>query len=118
MQLVTAIIQPDKLDDVREALVAAGISRITTSRVTGHGQHQDQQHSSERLYRGQKVIPNLIPKIRMDIACNDEFVDIAIAAILKSAKHDGGRIGDGKIFVTELKRCIRIRTEESGSQAV
>jgi len=80
--------------------------------------HQDQQHASERLYRGQKVIPNLIPKVRMDIACNDEFVDVAIEAILKSAKHDGGRIGDGKIFVTELKRCIRIRTEESGGQAI
>jgi nitrogen regulatory protein P-II 1 len=118
MQLITAIIQPDKLDGVREALVAAGISRITTSRVTGHGQHQEQQLASERLYRGQKVVPNLIPKVRMDIACNDEFVDIAIDAILKSAKHDDGRIGDGKIFVTELKRCIRIRTEESGGQAI
>ena len=109
MQLITAIIQPDKLDDVREELVAAGITRITTSRVTGHGQHQD--HSdSERLYRGQKVMPNLIPKVRLDIA---------IEAILKAAKHgECGRIGDGKIFVTELKRCIRIRTEECGPEAI
>ncbi|NPA25030.1 MAG: transcriptional regulator [Deltaproteobacteria bacterium] len=117
MQLITAIIQPDKLDDVREELVAAGITRITTSRVTGHGQHQDHL-DSERLYRGQKVMPNLIPKVRIDIACNDEFVDIAIDAILRSAKHGEGRIGDGKIFVTDIKRCIRIRTEESGCEAI
>ncbi|MCK4377825.1 MAG: P-II family nitrogen regulator [Deltaproteobacteria bacterium] len=117
MQIITAIIQPDKLDEVREELISAGISRITTSRVTGHGQHQQQQ-GSERLYRGQKVIPNLLPKIRLDIACNDEYVEVAIEAILRSAKHGEGQIGDGKIFVAELKRCIRIRTEESGSKAI
>ncbi|NIA19658.1 MAG: transcriptional regulator, partial [Xanthomonadaceae bacterium] len=59
-----------------------------------------------------------LPKIRLEIACNDEFVDVAIEAILRSAKHGEGQIGDGKIFVTELKRCIRIRTEESGSTAI
>ncbi|MBN2705221.1 MAG: P-II family nitrogen regulator [Deltaproteobacteria bacterium] len=117
MKIVTAIIQPDKLDEVREELVAAGITRITTSRVTGHGQHQEQR-DSERLYRGQKVIPNLLPKVRIDIACNDEYVEVAIEAILRSAKHGEGRIGDGKIFVTELQRCIRIRTEEQGSAAI
>ncbi|HDS16084.1 MAG TPA: P-II family nitrogen regulator [Proteobacteria bacterium] len=117
MKIVTAIIQPDKLDEVREELVSAGISRITTSRVTGHGQHQ-KQLDSERLYRGQKVIPNLLPKVRLDIACNDEYVEIAIEAILRSAKHGEGRIGDGKIFVTELQRCIRIRTEEQGPEAI
>ncbi len=117
MQLITAIIQPDKLDEVREELIRSGISRITTSRVTGHGQHQ-QLHGGERLYRGQKVIPNLLPKIRLDIACNDDYVDVAIEAILRSAKHGDGAIGDGKIFVTELKRCIRIRTEESGTEAI
>ena len=117
MKIVTAIIQPDKLDEVREELVAAGITRITTSRITGHGQHQE-QHDSERLYRGQKVIPNLLPKVRIDIACNDEYVEVAIEAILRSAKHGEGRIGDGKIFVTELQRCIRIRTEECGPAAI
>ncbi|MBN2331654.1 MAG: P-II family nitrogen regulator [Deltaproteobacteria bacterium] len=116
MQMITAIIKPDKLDDVREELVAAGITRITTSRVTGHGQHQE--ISGERLYRGQKVIPNLLPKVRLDIACNDEYVEVAIEAILRSAKHGEGEIGDGKIFVTELKECIRIRTEERGGQAI
>lgn len=116
MQMITAIIQPDKLDEVREELVAAGITRITTSRVTGHGQHQ--QVGSERLYRGQKVMPNLLPKVRLDIACNDEFVDVAVEAILRSAKHGKGEIGDGKIFITELKECIRIRTEQRGGQAI
>jgi nitrogen regulatory protein P-II 1 len=116
MQMITAIIQPDKLDEVREELVAAGITRITTSRVTGHGQHQ--QVGNERLYRGQKVIPNLLPKVRLDIACNDEFVNVAVEAILRSAKHGEGEIGDGKIFITELKECIRIRTEQRGGQAI
>ena len=117
MKLVSAIIQPDKLDEVREELVTAGITRITTSRVTGHGQHQDQR-DSERLYRGQKVMPNLLPKVRLDIACNDEYAEVVIETILRSAKHGDGRIGDGKIFVTELLRCIRIRTDESGSCAI
>ncbi|MBN2231778.1 MAG: P-II family nitrogen regulator [Deltaproteobacteria bacterium] len=115
MQLVTAIIQPDKLDAVRESLLAAGITRITVSRVTGHGRHQQ---NIERLYRGQKVVPNLIPKIRLDIACNDEFVEVAVDAILYAAKHGDGEIGDGKIFITELKECIRIRTEERGGAAI
>ena len=114
MKLVTAIIQPDRLDAVREALLAADISRITVNRCTGHGQHQNQSE----IYRGQTVIPNLIPKIRLDIACNDEFVKIACDAICKSARHSDGTIGDGKIFITELLECIRIRTEESGAGAI
>lgn len=113
MKLVTAIIQPDKLDEVREALHNAEISRITVSRCTGRG-HQ----ASEELYRGQSVVPTLIPKVRIDIACNEEYVDVAINAILKSARHGDGKIGDGKIFVTQLERCIRIRTGESGGTAI
>ena len=111
MKLITAIIQPDKLDEVREALILAEITRITVSRVSGHGRQE-----GESLYRGQKVIPNLIPKVRLDIACNDEFVDIACEAIIKTAK--SGKIGDGKIFVTPLEKCIRIRTGEKGGQAI
>jgi nitrogen regulatory protein P-II 1 len=114
MKLITAIIPPDKLDNVREALYAAEIKRITVSRVTGHGQ----QEPDEDVYRGVKVVPNLIPKIRLDIACNDEFVEITVNAILKSAKHGGGQVGDGKIFITHLEECIRIRTEESGGKAI
>lgn len=114
MKLITAIIQPDKLDEVREALMAAEIERITVSRVTGHGRQQ-----GEDLYRGQKVVPNLVPKVRIEIAVNDSFKDITIQAILKSAKHGkDGKIGDGKIFVTHLEECIRIRTEESGGEAI
>jgi nitrogen regulatory protein P-II 1 len=113
MKLITAIIQPDKLDEVREALLEAAIERITVSRVTGHGQAQD-----EDLYRGQKVVPNLIPKVRLEIAVNDHFVDVAVNAILKKAKHGTGKIGDGKILITHLEECIRIRTEERGGDAI
>lgn len=113
MKMVSAIIQPDKLDVVREALIAAGITRITVSRVAGHGKQMD-----EEFYRTQKIVPNLIPKIRLDIACNDEFVKIACDAILQSARHDTGKIGDGKIFITPLEEIIRIRTGEKGGQAI
>ena len=117
MKLITAIIQPDKLDAVREALIAAEITRITVSRCTGHGQAQGGV-AAEELYRGQSVMPNLLPKVRLDIACNDAFAEITIAAILKSARHNGGEIGDGKIFVTHLEECIRIRTGERGGTAI
>lgn len=113
MKLVTAIIQPDKLDAVREALFAAQITRITVSRVTGHG-----RQAEEDLYRGQKVAPNLIPKVRLDIACNDEFVQIACDAIVAAARHGEGKIGDGKIFITPMEGCIRIRTGEKGGVAI
>ncbi|MCG3205618.1 MAG: Nitrogen regulatory protein P-II [Elusimicrobia bacterium] len=113
MKLITAIIQPDRLDLVREALIAAEISRITVSRVSGHGRGVD-----EELYRGQVVAPNLIPKIRLEIACNDEFVEVACNAIIKAARHGDGKIGDGKIFVTPLEQCIRIRTGERGGSAI
>lgn len=117
MKIVTAIIQPDKLDEVREALVKAEITRITVSRVTGHGQHQ-REDQGEDMYRGQLVVPNLIPKIRIDIACNDAFVDVAVNAILTAARHGQGEIGDGKIFITPLEDCIRIRTGERGGTAI
>ena len=114
MKLVTAIIQPDKLDEVREALIKAEISRITVSRCSGRG-----QAGQTDLYRGQVVAPDLINKVRIDIACNDEFVDTIINAILSTARHGSeGSIGDGKIFVTELERCIRIRTGEEGNSAI
>lgn len=114
MKLITAIIQEDRLDQVREALIEAEITRITVSRVSGHGQQID-----EGIYRGQKIIPNLLPKIRLDIAVNDEFVDITCNTIIKSAKSPkGGEVGDGKIFITPLEECIRIRTEDRGGKAI
>lgn len=113
MKLITAIIQPDRLDDVREALIDADISRITISRCSGHGQAQEFD-----LYRGQQIIPNLISKIRIDIAVNDEFVDITCDTIVRAAKTKSGKVGDGKIFVTALEKCIRIRTEETDNVAI
>ena len=114
MKLITAIIRETQLDAVREALIDAEITRITVSRVSGHG-----QQTSEEIYRGQKVIPNLIPKIRLEIAVNDAFVDITVDTILKSARSaGGGQVGDGKIFIAPLEECIRIRTGERGSKAI
>jgi nitrogen regulatory protein P-II 1 len=113
MKLITAIIQPDRLDHVREALIQADITRITVSRVTGHGRQEDID-----IYRGQKIAPNLIPKIRLDIAVNNEFVDITVNTILKAARHGQGEIGDGKIFITPMEECIRIRTNERGGSAI
>ncbi len=114
MKLITAIIQEDRLDLVREALIQAEITRITISRVSGHGQQED-----ENIYRGQRVVPNLIPKARIDIAVNEEFVDVTVDTIIKAAKTNrGGKIGDGKIFITPLDECIRIRTEERGGGAI
>jgi nitrogen regulatory protein P-II 1 len=117
MKLVTAIIQTDKLDQVRQALIAAEITRITVSRCTGHGRAQ-RTGFDEELYRGQTVMPNLLPKVRLDIACNDAFVEIAVEAILGAARHGEGEVGDGKIFVTHLEECIRIRTGERGGAAI
>lgn len=114
MKLITAIIQEDKLDEVREALVAAEISRITVIRVDGHGRQEGTE-----IYRGQVVVPNLIPKIELKIAVNEEFVDITVDTILKSARHgDNGKIGDGKIFITPLDECIRISNGERGKEAI
>lgn len=113
MKLITAIITNDLLSQVHQALINAKIERITVSRCTGHGRQADME-----LYRGHEVTPDLIPKVRIDIACNDIFVEIAIEAILSSARHGDGRIGDGKIFVTPLEECIRIRTGERGGQAI
>lgn len=113
MKLITAIIPPDRLDHVREALIQAEIARITVSRVTGHGRQEDLD-----IYRGQKIAPNLIPKIRIDIAVNEEFVDLAVDTIIEAARHGSGEIGDGKIFITPLEECIRIRTKERGGKAI
>ena len=113
MKLITAIIRSDKLDRVRQALLKAEITRITVTRCSGRGQ-------AERLdlYRGLEVAPELVPKIRLDIACNDEFKETTVDAILSAAKTGEGEIGDGKIFITNLEECIRIRTGESGSDAI
>ncbi len=101
MKLITAVIQTDKLDQVREALIKAEITRITVSRVTGHGQQEDID-----IYRGQEVAPNLIPKIRLDVAVNDAFVDITVDTIITSALHGSGEIGDGLPSIGEVARAV------------
>jgi nitrogen regulatory protein P-II 1 len=114
MKLITAIIRETKLDKVREALIEADIKRITVSRVSGHGQQR-----IEEMYRGQIIIPDLIPKIKIEIGVNDAFVDITVKTILKAARTNGeGSVGDGKIFITPLEECIRIRTGERGGTAI
>lgn len=113
MKLITAIIQENRLDRVREELVAEEVYRITVGRVSGRGQQVE-----EDIYRGQRVAPNLIPKVRLDIAVNEDFVERACKAILKGARKNGGAVGDGKIFITPLEECIRIRTGDRGSGAI
>ena len=116
MKLIIAVIREAQLDEVREALIAAEISRITVSKVSGHGQQQQEDY-----YRGQKIVPNLIPKIKIEIAVNDEFVDTTVNTIIKAAKTSNGEqgeIGDGKIFILPLEDCIRIRTNERGGTAI
>ncbi len=113
MKLITAIIQPDRLDHVREALIQADITRITVSRVSGHGRQEDIEY-----YRGQKIAPSLLPKVRLDIAVNDQYVDVTVDTIINAARHGLGEIGDGKIFITSMEQCIRIRTNERGGSAI
>ncbi len=113
MKMIVAIIQPDMLNQVREELVKAEITRITVSRVAGRG-----RATETYLYRGQEVPPTLHPKIRLEIACNDEFVDITVDTILKVARHGDGTTGDGKIFILPLEECIRISTGTRGGKAI
>lgn len=113
MKMIVAVFQPDRLESVRQALVDAEITRMTVVRVTGHGQAKDLA-----LYRGQEVTPDLHPKVRVEIAVNDDFVETTVGAILKAARHGEGQLGDGKIFVLPLEECIRIRTGERGGDAI
>jgi nitrogen regulatory protein P-II 1 len=114
MKLITAIIRETKLDEVREALIENEITRITVIRVSGHG-----QQTREQIYRGKKIVPGLIPKVKLEIAVNDAFVEITVNTIVNSARtNKNGEIGDGKIFITPLEECIRIRTGESGGKAI
>ena len=112
MKLIIAIIQPHRLEEVKKALYAADVNLITVSEVLGHGR----QIGVDEFYRGVKETGNLLRKIRLEIAVNENVVEPTIQAIIKGAKT--GRIGDGKIFVLDLPRCIRIRTGEEGSEAI
>lgn len=112
MKLITAIIQPHRLEEVKKALYEANVNLITVSEVLGHGR----QKGVDEFYRGSKETGNLLRKLRLDIAVNENFVDPTIKAIIKGART--GKIGDGKIFVVDLPRCIRIRTGDEGSEAI
>ena len=112
MKLVVAMVQPHKLPDVKQALFEADIHKMTVTNVLGCGQ----QKGFSETYRGVVHEVNLLKKIRFEIAVNDEFVDATIKAIIKGAK--SGQIGDGKIFVLNLERCVRIRTGEDGKDAI
>lgn len=112
MKLVVAIIQPYRLEEVKKELYKEEVNLITVSEVLGHGR----QKGITEVYRGTKETGNLLRKIRLEIAVNDNFLEPTIRAIIKGAKT--GETGDGKIFVLDLKECVRIRTEERGSLAV
>jgi len=110
--LIIAIIQPYKLEEVKEELYKADINLITVNEVLGHGR----QMGVTEVYRGAKENGNLLRKVRLEIAVNDNFVEPTIKAIVKGAKT--GQTGDGKIFILDLKECVRIRTEERGGIAI
>ena len=112
MKLIIAIIQPYKLEEVKEELYKAEINLITVSEVLGHGR----QKGVTEVYRGARETGNLLRKIRLEIAVNDNYLDQTIKAIVKGAKTS--ETGDGKIFVLDLKDCVRIRTEEKGPVAI
>ncbi len=112
MKLIIAIIKPFKLDEVKEALGAAGIQGMTVTEVKGFGR----QKGHTEIYRGSEYTVDFLPKVKLELALADELVSPAIAAITSSAKT--GKIGDGKIFVLPLEDVIRIRTDEHGGSAV
>jgi nitrogen regulatory protein P-II 2 len=112
MKLVIAIIQPHKLEQVKEELYKREVNLITVSEVLGHGR----QKGVTEVYRGFKETGNLLRKIRLEIAVNDNFVEPTIEAIMKGAQT--GKTGDGKIFILPMDECVRIRTNERGSLAI
>ncbi len=112
MKLVTAIIKPFKLDDVREALSEIGVQGITVTEVKGFGR----QKGHTELYRGAEYVVDFLPKVKVEVAIGSDLIDQVIEAISKAA--NTGKIGDGKIFVSALEQVIRIRTGETGTDAV
>jgi nitrogen regulatory protein P-II 2 len=112
MKLLTAIIKPFKLEDVREALSEIGVQGITVTEVKGFGR----QKGHTELYRGAEYVVDFLPKVKVELALTEEMVDKAIEAITKAART--GKIGDGKIFVQPVEQVVRIRTGETGKEAV
>ena len=115
MKLIIAIVQPHRLDAVKDALAAAEVFRVTVMDVQGYGR----QRGQTEVYRGHEFVPSLIRKAQLMIAVNDEFVEPAIETIVKAGRNgEAGKIGDGKIFVLPLDDCVRIRTGERGGEAI
>jgi nitrogen regulatory protein P-II 2 len=112
MKLITAVIKPFKLDEVREALGEIGVSGVTVTEVKGFGR----QKGHTELYRGAEYVVDFLPKVKVEVALNDEMVESAVEVITKAAAT--GKIGDGKIFISQLDDAIRIRTGETGSDAI
>jgi len=112
MKLITAIIKPFKLDDVREALSDVGVNGVTVTEVRGFGR----QKGHTELYRGAEYVVDFLPKVKIEAAVSEETLEGAVDAIIKAA--NTGKIGDGKIFVSNLDQVIRIRTGETGDQAI
>jgi nitrogen regulatory protein PII len=112
MKLITAIIKPFKLDDVRSALSEIGVSGMTVTEVKGFGR----QRGHTELYRGAEYVVDFVPKTRVEVAVKNELVDQVVEAIVGAAKT--GKVGDGKIFITEIERVLRIRTGESDNAAL
>jgi nitrogen regulatory protein PII len=112
LKLITAIIKPFKLDDVRDALSGVGVTGLTVTEVKGFGR----QKGHTELYRGAEYVVDFLPKTKIEVAVADEMLEAAIEAITKAA--NTGKIGDGKIFVYDLGQAVRIRTGESGDEAL
>lgn len=112
MKLITAIIKPFKLDDVREALSEIGVAGVTATEVKGFGR----QKGHTELYRGAEYVVDFLPKVKLEIAVSEDVVDQAVDTIVKAA--NTGKIGDGKIFVSNLEQVVRIRTGETGADAI
>ena len=114
MKKIVAVIKPFKLEEVKDALVKVGIGGMTVTEVKGFGR----QKGHTELYRGAEFVVEFLPKVKLEIAITDEQVEEVIETIITTCKINGGKIGDGKIFVTSLEQVIRIRTGESGPEAV
>lgn len=112
MKLVTAIIKPFKLDDVREALTPLGIQGLTVTEVKGFGRQKGQTE----IYRGAEYVVNFLPKVKIEVAVPSDMVDAVVDAIVSTAKT--GKIGDGKVFITEIAKVVRIRTGETNAEAL
>ncbi len=112
MKQITAIIKPFKLDEVREALAEVGVSGLTVTEVKGFGR----QKGHTELYRGAEYVVDFLPKVKIEVVCEDSVAERAVEAIVNAART--GRIGDGKIFISDIEQAVRIRTGETGADAL